>query len=123
VGVSLEITLPWPPSTNTYWRHPSKGALAGRHLISDKGRRYRAQVKWEAMDAPHISGRVSVAILASPPDRRRRDLDNILKSLLDSIVHAGVIEDDSLIDALFIVRDEVVEGGKVHVRITSLEEA
>ncbi|ACO03190.1 MAG TPA: RusA family crossover junction endodeoxyribonuclease [Persephonella sp.] len=31
------------------------------------------------------------------PDRRRRDLDNIMKTLGDCLVYAGIIEDDNLI--------------------------
>ena len=58
-----------------------------------------------------------MTILAKPPDRRRRDLDNILKALLDSIVHAGVIEDDSQIDEIQITRGDVVADGAVVVRI------
>ncbi|NBW22487.1 MAG: RusA family crossover junction endodeoxyribonuclease, partial [Caulobacteraceae bacterium] len=41
------------------------------------------------------AGSVRVVIEAFPPDRRKRDLDNILKSLLDALTHAGVWEDDS----------------------------
>jgi Holliday junction resolvase RusA-like endonuclease len=39
--------------------------------------------------------RVAVSIVAFPPDNRTRDLDNILKALLDSLQHAGVIPDDN----------------------------
>ena len=41
--------------------------------------------------------KVAITIAAFPPDRRRRDLDNILKCLFDSLQHAGVFEDDSQI--------------------------
>lgn len=58
---------------------------------------------------------------AYPPDRRRRDLDNILKSLLDSITHAGVIEDDSLIDDLHIVRRELRKNGAIEIQIFESE--
>lgn len=121
--MSLILTLPWPPSVNTYWRHPTTGKLAGRHLISEKGRAYRAQTKQAVWDTEPVMGRVSIAILASPPDRRRRDLDNVLKALLDSLVHAAVIEDDSLIDMLTIVRDSVTDGGSVQVRIEPISQA
>lgn len=39
------FNLSWPPSVNKYWRHPTKGKLAGRHLISEEGRRYRSRTK------------------------------------------------------------------------------
>ncbi|EEZ1618181.1 crossover junction endodeoxyribonuclease, partial [Escherichia coli] len=25
----MKLILPFPPSVNTYWRHPNKGAFAG----------------------------------------------------------------------------------------------
>ena len=40
-------------------------------------------------------GRVSIAILASPPDRRKRDLDNLLKPTLDLLVRHRIMPDDS----------------------------
>lgn len=113
----LEIELPWPPSVNTYWRHPSSGPLAGRHLISGKGRAYRTQIAVLCAGLSGVEGVLSVEIQAYPPDRRTRDLDNILKSLLDAIVHAKVIADDGHIDRLLIERQKIVSGGKVVVTI------
>lgn len=26
----MKLILPFPPSVNTYWRHPNKGAFAGK---------------------------------------------------------------------------------------------
>jgi crossover junction endodeoxyribonuclease RusA len=56
-----------------------------------------------------------VEIEAWPPDKRKRDLDNILKSLLDALTYAGIWEDDSQIDDLRIYRATI--GGMVKVRI------
>lgn len=117
VSESISVTLPWPPSVNSYWRHPQSGKLAGRHLISREGREYRAKVKETVWKEKQVIGRVAVYIDAFPPDNRRRDLDNILKSLLDSITHAALIEDDSQIDRLYIVRRNVSPPGHVVVNI------
>jgi hypothetical protein len=38
-----------------------------------------------------------VGVVAYPPDKRRRDLDNILKCVNDALTHLKAIEDDSLI--------------------------
>jgi crossover junction endodeoxyribonuclease RusA len=113
----LDLELPWPPSVNTYWRHPSSGPLAGRHLISGKGRLYRTLVAGICHLKPMVQGPLSVEIMAYPPDRRVRDLDNILKSLLDALVHANVIADDGQIDRLLIERQSVLAGGKVVLQI------
>jgi crossover junction endodeoxyribonuclease RusA len=115
----LRVKLPWPPSVNSYWRHPSRGPLAGRHLISEKGREYRKAVGFLLLRSKCVPGSLSVRIIANPPDKRRRDLDNILKALLDSLVAAGAIRDDADIDSLCITRGPVEKGGSVHVEITA----
>ncbi len=113
----IQIALPWPPSTNTYWRHPTRGPLAGRHLISEQGRAYRATVIGIAPRL-QLAGRLAVHGTVTPPDRRRRDIDNLLKSLLDSLTHAGVWLDDEQIDDLRITRSQAGKGGQVIVEIT-----
>jgi crossover junction endodeoxyribonuclease RusA len=106
----LKFDLPWPPSINRYYR-----TYQGRMLISKDGREYRARVAEELDGVEQIPGRLSVEIHAFPPDRRRRDLDNIQKALLDSIEHAGVIEDDANIDYLLTIRKRIVQYGSVTV--------
>jgi len=115
--------LPWPPSVNTYWRSVViKRAV--RVLISQAGRNYR-KAAIEAIgrrEAPPLSSRLSVRINAMPPDRRKRDLDNIPKAVLDALTHAGVWEDDSQIDQLLVTRGDVTKGGEIRVSIIELEE-
>lgn len=116
----IVLELPYPPSTNTYWRHPSKGPLAGRHLISEKGRLYRTAVQAAVLlqRVKAVSGRVSVDVLAYAPDRRQRDTDNLLKALFDGITHAGAWADDSQIRRHTVeFAEEIIKGGKVIVTI------
>ena len=110
--------LPWPPSANHYWFLVAcKGG--GRKVIGKKGKLYREAVK--AVVGPVIASeeRLIVSIDAYPPDRRKRDLDNILKASLDALEEAGVYTDDNLIDELHVYRKEVVKEGKI---IVTLEE-
>jgi crossover junction endodeoxyribonuclease RusA len=113
----IEITLPWPPTVNTYWRN-----VNGRTIISAKGREYRKNVADQVLiqrAAKHIDYAVKVEIKAYRPDRRRRDLDNLLKALLDSMTYAGVMQDDALIEDLRVYwADEV--GGMVKVTIEGI---
>lgn len=118
----MNLVLPWPPTANTYWRHPTKGKLAGRHLLSEAGRAYRQAVKTMldgSMPNGPIVDRIAVDIIAYAPDKRRRDLDNLHKGLLDSLTHAGVWADDSQIDDLRIRRATTL-GGRVEVSITPM---
>ena len=100
------ITIPWPPSVNRYYRHIATGK-GPRVLISREGRAYRGAVQSAALNAgavKHFEGRLHVVIKAYPPDRRRRDLDNILKATLDALQHAGVYVDDEQIDIIEVRR-------------------
>lgn len=108
----LRLVLPYPPSVNHYWLLGQRG----RRFISKAGVAFRLAVKSLPL-LQTFAGEVAVKITACPPDRRRRDLDNLLKSLLDSIQHAGIIRDDVNVVDLHIVRGEIFKGGQVKVEI------
>lgn len=114
------IVMPWPPSANRYYRSPSRGPLAGRHMLSEEGRKYRAAVQAlaAAESWPRFAEgmRLGVELEAWMPDRRRRDLDNVLKAALDALTHAGVWADDSQVDDLRIRRAPAI-GGMLKVRV------
>lgn len=114
------LKLPYPPSVNSYWRHLSKGPLAGRVLISDEGRKYRETVLRQ-VDAMKLDNRLRVEIEAVMPDRRKRDLDNLPKAVLDALTHAEVWGDDGQIDDLRIFRGPVEAPGHLWVRIWPLD--
>jgi crossover junction endodeoxyribonuclease RusA len=106
------------------YRHVTKGPLAGRILMSEEGRQYRKAVDSVVRQARARKAwvmRLKVEIAAFPPDRRARDLDNLLKSCLDSLQHSGVFESDSQIDDLRIWRGERVPGGEISVSLSPLE--
>jgi crossover junction endodeoxyribonuclease RusA len=116
----MELELPMPPSANRLWRR-----VGNRTLLSRDGRNYRVRVQeiLAARGVQLLEGRLAVAIDVYPPDRRRRDLDNLHKGLLDSLQHGGVFRDDEQIDDLHIRRCGCIPGGMVRVRLTSLAES
>lgn len=70
----------------------------------------------------HLTDRLAVDIELYPPDRRKIDIDNRIKALLDVMEHAGVYEDDSQIDKLTVVRRAIEKHGAVVVKITTIKE-
>ena len=118
------LKLPWPPSINDYY---GTNFSTGAKYIKKKGRDFRAAVveilKPYMEDRKSLSQRLQVWVEAYPPDRRRRDLDNLKKALLDALTHAGVYEDDCLIDDLRTVRGEKSDsGGYVRVYVNKIKD-
>lgn len=112
----INIRLPWPPTVNTYYGN----AKGGRKYLTKRGREY----KNNALRRPEkpLTGRLEVRIDATPPDRRKRDIDNIIKPLLDTLTDNGVWEDDELIDYLRIRRMSPEKPGFVRVYIMEIED-
>ena len=109
------ITLPYPPTVNNYYT-----VARGRKILSKKGRAYKMEALGWLMEQNAPKGRegaYSVSIYVMPPDKRRRDIDNLIKPLLDSLVEYGVIPDDSMIFDLRIQRFDSVKGGKVEMTV------
>ena len=113
----VTFELPWPPSVNHYYRR-----VGPRTLISRAGREFRRQVGriLAARRLPPATGRLAVSVEVYPPDRRRRDIDNLLKAVLDALQHGGAFPDDSRIAWLLIHRTQVMRGGRVVVTIRDL---
>ena len=114
----VEFDLPYPPSVNHYFR------MVGRRvLISREGRAFRRRVCsiLAALGVRPLSGRLALEIEVYPPDNRRRDVDNVLKSTLDALQHGGAYRDDSQVVRLAIEKRQPVAGGRTLVRIGPLE--
>lgn len=115
----MELTIPFPPSANRIYRN-----IRGRTLISREGRTYREVVRALLAGGgprkPPMGGRIALCMDAFPPDRRRHDLDNLLKLPLDALQDAGVYEDDSQVDLLITRRGPVSDGGSIRVHIEPL---
>lgn len=112
----MKIVLPFPPSTNTYYRN-----VAGRTLISAKGREFRRAVADAVLlqrRGASLTDPLNVTVTLFPPDRRKRDLDNVGgKALLDAMQHAGVYADDCQIKRLVLQWGHVTNGGSTVVTI------
>lgn len=126
-GQSLRFVLPYPPSLNRIWRAivtRRNGKIVARILLSLDGRAYRRKVIAHVaqLDLPALPGgaRLALHLHACAPDRRKRDLSNIPKSLEDALTHAQLWADDSLIDDLRVTRGPITRPGHVIVTITPI---
>ena len=99
--MKIELILPYPPSLNHYWRR-----VGSRTLLSRAGREYRERLIGivRSQGLPPMEGWLECWIAAFPPDRRRRDVDNLLKALLDGLEHSGLYANDYQIESLHIKR-------------------
>ena len=114
------IKLPWPPTVNHYYT-----VARGRKILSKEGRAYKdycAQLMMVQGTEKIQADGYSVSIIARPPDRRKRDLDNILKPLLDALGTYGAISDDSLINDLRVQRFEPIKNGSVEILVSGVNE-
>lgn len=112
----IVIVTPFPPSINHYYGN----GRGGRKFIKPAGVEYRAAVMAyvdrHKLKAPE--GRLAVGIQIYPPNKIRRDIDNSCKAALDALTHAGVYQDDCLIDYLCLTRMPVVKGGMLRIFVS-----
>lgn len=95
-------------------------------FMTDKGKQYQKTIEAiiVRLGCPRFGvSRLQVTVQAYPPDRRKRDLGNLDKVLMDSLEKAKVFDDDAQIDDVRYIRRAVEKGGKVIVRIEILEAA
>lgn len=114
----IALKIPWPPSANRYWR--SVGGL-NKPYVSPEARKYIALIKtYNLLKKTCFHGRISLYIEAFPPDKRKRDIDNVLKVVCDSFEKAGFFLNDSQIDRIYIERMPKLSG-ELHVEISEIE--
>jgi len=89
----LKVELPYPPSVNGMF------SSIGRRRV--KSKRYKEWIDDATMavlsqrKGKRITGRIAVSISSVKPDKRKRDVDNIIKPILDLLTSTQTILDDS----------------------------
>ncbi len=124
--VDWKIEIAWPPSVNHIWRKTP----AGRIYLTREARIFRADVMSRvavarchgALPKTALAGNLAVAMELYPPDRRRRDVDNYSKAVLDALTHARIWRDDSQIKRQTVTVRESKAGGQVVLTISALED-
>lgn len=109
----MRIELPYPPTVNTMFPTGKNG----RRYLSAKGKAYRQEVYRLVLEQHGIfkpyTGRISATVELTPPDKRKRDIDNYNKALFDALGYANVYMDDEQIKRLYIEMREPGEGSCV----------
>lgn len=112
----IELHLPYPNGcgANRMWTHGYKGPK-----LSAKYEKWLHDAGYLALGQRQgkISGPYKLTIHAVRPDRKKRDLDNIIKPISDLLVSVGIIQDDHLCEMLSA--RWVTQGEGITVRIES----
>ena len=112
----IELTLPWPdsalnPNAPSHWRHRQAAKVLAREtgmiLAMETGVKLNTEEE------------LQLTVRFRPPDRRRRDMDNLLsseKQQIDSICQVVGV-DDSQIRRIILEWGDVVADGEVHLKL------
>lgn len=97
----------------------------GRIYIAKPGVEYREAVRdivYEQNLERQMTGRLSLRAELHAPDKRKRDIDNVLKAMLDAVQKSDLIDDDNQFDELIVQRGIVSPGdGWVELTVTELD--
>lgn len=109
------------PKSNRYIRRKGGKVFKPPRVVN-----WEARAVWELReqyDGNPIDYEVSVEIVLILPNRRKRDIDNMLKSLWDVMEKAGIIKNDNLIYEVRTIKK--IEKGKegVYIRIKRFSES
>jgi crossover junction endodeoxyribonuclease RusA len=115
------LNIPWPPSANRIWRN-----VNGKTLKSAEYRQWLsiAALSTRMQRPKPVAGRYRLTVIATRPDNRRRDLDNLLKPVCDLLTTMGLIEDDHLAQEIRIGWSDEgpVEGGCIVAQIEAVSD-
>lgn len=114
------LQIPYPPTANNLFFN------AGKRRVKTKA--YDAWLAealavLRAQRPRTVSGSYRLTIIATRPDKRRRDVANLEKPIGDALVKAGIVEDDSLCQSIQLAWawDSIVKGGHVALRVEPAE--
>lgn len=111
---AVEITLPWPPSANRYWR-----IFRGRAVKSADATAYKKAVAEVCDGMTECFGDVIIRLDFFRP-RKSGDLDNRIKILLDAM-QGTAYKDDKQIVEIHARRFDDKANPRVEVRIQERE--
>jgi crossover junction endodeoxyribonuclease RusA len=118
------VDLPWPPrdlspnrSRNVHWSKKSKTVRDYKAACISCCQEAKLHLKKHELVANGLKIRVTYEIY--PPDKRRRDLDNIIGSLkaAQDAISSVVGVDDNHFAVTYVLKEGTVDGGLIDVRL------
>lgn len=91
----IQLQLPWPPTVNNYY-----SVARGRKILSKAGRDFKRRCQLQGFEPLNLTQDISLFLYYVPPDKRRRDIDNLSKAVLDALTDNQVYKDDSQVKHL-----------------------
>lgn len=115
VTQALSLILPLPVSINAAYRN----VLHVGRVKTTAYKNWLTEAKLLTLTQPRgrIEGPYAIHVEIDRPDKRRRDLSNLLKTLEDFIVAQGYVEDDSLCERIKMAWTDSVPGRPGPVRV------
>ena len=114
----ITLELPLPPTINSYW-----GFSGHRRFLTLPAREFKQQVA-HIVNQQKINfedQKLSIDITLFWKDKRIQDLDNRCKPLLDSLVQAGLANDDGQFKEIHIYEGGILKGGKTLIKISVID--
>lgn len=115
-----EVTfiLPYPIglSANNSWQYSKRGIYLCNHIKTFREIVYFALRKTKRFGTEPLK----VMINVFPPDKRKRDIDNVIKPILDALQKAELFVDDCQVQSIFVEKMPIQKNGKLEITVTSL---
>ena len=115
--MTVTLVLPFPPGVNNLFATVGK-----RRVVSKRYAAWRTVAQYAVADrfdekSDAVSGPFVARLSFDRPDKRRRDLDGLVKAPLDLLVSMGVIEDDHLAQRITLEWSDKAPAKPGHVTI------
>lgn len=114
----ITITLPLPPTINHYYVRSSRTIF-----LNKKANEFRKEVFILSRNFSNyfsINERLLIDVIFHPPNKRKFDIDNRLKGLLDALQHARIFSDDEQIDKIIVTRGDIMKNGASLITIKKI---
>ena len=122
ISTLLELTIEGlPPTVNQMYRTARTGARYKRPEVQEWQDGVAAVMRRMWQSKPPYTGDVGVKILFTVNNKKRWDIDNRLKALLDCLQSARVIQDDSQISGIQAGKTLTADTSSTYIEVHQYE--